>query len=63
MRGDKELRTQMVKWADRAIAEANGNTEIVEECNHVKRDLLGSVNPVISFKGKNTRTTIPIRGY
>lgn len=63
VRGDKELRTQMVKWADRAIAEANGNTEIVEECNHVKRDLLGSVNPVISFKGKNARTTIPIRGY
>lgn len=63
VRGDKELRRQLVQWADRAIAQANGNEAIVTECNNVKRDLLASPNPVISFKGKNARTTIPIRGY
>ena len=63
VRGEKDLRCKMTQWADRAIAQANGNTAIVTECNNVKRDLLASPNPVISFKGKNARTTIPIRGY
>ena len=63
VKNNKDLRNRIIAWADRAIAAANGNTEIITECNNVKRDLAGSPNPVISFKGKNRRTTIPMRGY
>lgn len=63
VRADKQLRSKMTQWTDRATAAADGNEAIVTECANVRRDLLASPNPVISFKGKNARTTIPIRGY
>lgn len=63
VRGQKELRERIARWADMAIAEAGDNQAIVEEATNVRTDLLSSVNPVISFKGHRPRTTIPIRGY
>lgn len=63
VRDDADTRKAMAEWAERALANANGNTAIIEECNNVKHDLLLSARPAITIKGKNARTTIPMRGY
>lgn len=63
VRGDAKVRGLIAAWADKAISKADGNEAIMKECTNVKRDLLASANPVITYKGQNARTTIPIRGY